>query len=135
MSDMNEANIFYIDPRGFKGHLKLVAHDTDVDALLLQQAEASLWLAEHNYLPDGFRSPPPANEGAMPFEPNEPRQVRAAVAPGPAHWIVDVNGNHACSIHGPAKWVPPGTSKATGKPYDGFWGCTEKGCRPQRSEP
>ena len=23
----------------------------------------------------------------------------------------------------PAKWVPPGVAKATGKPYEGFWTC------------
>ncbi len=26
------------------------------------------------------------------------------------------------------KWIPPGTSKATGKPYQGFWACPNK-CR------
>src|SRR4051812_27593339 len=28
----------------------------------------------------------------------------------------------ACA-HGPMKWVPSGVSKATNKPYSGFWGC------------
>jgi hypothetical protein len=26
-------------------------------------------------------------------------------------------------VHGEKKWVPPGTSSRTGKPYNGFWAC------------
>lgn len=36
----------------------------------------------------------------------------------------------ACPVHGEDwKWVPPGTSKTTSKPYAGFWTCPERGCR------
>lgn len=34
-----------------------------------------------------------------------------------------------CPVHG-AEWklVPAGTSKKTGKPYNAFWVCSERGC-------
>lgn len=32
-----------------------------------------------------------------------------------------------CGVHGvPMRWKPPGTSKTTGKPYQGFWSCGTK---------
>ena len=31
--------------------------------------------------------------------------------------------------HEPWKYVPPGVSKSSGKPYEGFWACPERGCR------
>lgn len=35
-----------------------------------------------------------------------------------------------CPIHNvPFKLVPAGTSKTTGKPYNAFWACPERGCR------
>ena len=35
-----------------------------------------------------------------------------------------------CPDHGqPFKWVPPGFSKKTGEPYEGFWSCQTRGCR------
>lgn len=38
-----------------------------------------------------------------------------------------------CNTHDdqPMRWVPAGTSKATGKPYNGFWVCEV--CRPRRT--
>src|ERR1043166_5292300 len=38
--------------------------------------------------------------------------------------------DNICPVHGlPFKWVAPGVSKKTGKPYQGFWSCPEMGCR------
>lgn len=34
-----------------------------------------------------------------------------------------------CPDHGVMRWVPPGTSKKTGKAYDGFYSCTERSCK------
>lgn len=31
--------------------------------------------------------------------------------------------------HGPMKYVPGGTSKRTGKPYDAFYGCNNRDCK------
>jgi hypothetical protein len=36
--------------------------------------------------------------------------------------------NWVCPIHGVVKFVPPGVSKKTGKPYTGFFACAEPGC-------
>ena len=33
-----------------------------------------------------------------------------------------------CPTHGTSKFVPAGTSKRTGKPYEAFWSCTEREC-------
>jgi hypothetical protein len=33
-----------------------------------------------------------------------------------------------CPIHGTVKFVPPGVSSKTGKPYTGFFCCPERGC-------
>jgi hypothetical protein len=41
-----------------------------------------------------------------------------------------------CPVHNQAfKWVAPGVSKKTGKPYQGFWSCPEMGCRMKPNEP
>lgn len=40
-----------------------------------------------------------------------------------------------CPVHSkPWKFVPAGTSPRTGKPYEAFWACPERGCdqRPPR---
>ena len=36
--------------------------------------------------------------------------------------------NWSCPIHHTVKFVPPGVSKKTGKPYTGFFACAESGC-------
>jgi hypothetical protein len=67
-----------------------------------------------------------------------PAAPRAA-APAPANGPV-------CSAHGVSmKFIPPGISKKTQKPYNGFWACPERECdqkqsstvsaRPARPEP
>jgi len=45
---------------------------------------------------------------------------------------MNMQGPPACEICGTAKtWVPPGTSRTTGMPYDGFWGCPNRKNHPK----
>lgn len=54
-----------------------------------------------------------------------PQQYANQMQP-PSQWQsqapMDVPPQEYCN-HGPKKWVPPGTSQRTGKPYAGFWAC------------
>lgn len=54
---------------------------------------------------------------------------------GPApEWKPSTSETPPSCAHGPMKWVPPGVSKTSGKPYSGFWGCqAPQGQRCQRS--
>ncbi len=70
----------------------------------------------------------PAPQPAQKATGSPPAPVQ--VPSGPPMWETIGNGAMACSNHGPAKWVPPGVSKNSGKPYDGFWACVERGCKP-----
>lgn len=41
-----------------------------------------------------------------------------------------------CPVHNQEfKFVPPGVSKKTGQPYQGFWSCPEMGCRLKPNQP
>lgn len=48
-----------------------------------------------------------------------------------------MSANWVCPDHGVSKWVPPGTSKKTGKAYQGFYVCGAEGCeqRPPKAAP
>jgi hypothetical protein len=119
-----EANVFVKSPDGYKAHFKLIFPEAaglltglnNLDNLI----EA---LKRRGYQPDGYSVPLPVTPSA---------QAPASAGPaGVAEWIVNQDGSRSCSVHGPAKWVPPGTSRESGKAYSGFWACQVKGCKPR----
>jgi hypothetical protein len=122
---MAEANVFAMSPDGFKVHIKLPSRSMtiigNVDLLLKG-------LAAKGYTPDptmgGFRNAPAAPVAAAQPAPAQP------VPNGPAQWIHNPDGSRSCSVHGPAKWVPPGVSRNTGQPFTGFWSCSVRACKP-----
>jgi hypothetical protein len=78
---------------------------------------------------NSFAQQPPQNvvQGNFQQQPQYQQQSRPAPAGPPPGAAAP-----ACPNHGqPAKWVPPGVAKATGKPYQGFWSCavSERGDR------
>ena len=66
--------------------------------------------------------PNPVVGGAVPWQtPGSQAQIGAAVPTShPQGWL--------CPAHGGVKFVPAGVSKKSGKPYQGFWACPERGC-------
>lgn len=60
-----------------------------------------------------------ANAGAA-----APRQpVTVTDSPAPAAPAAAPEGTHLCEHGEPMKFIPPGVSKASGKPFKGFWAC------------
>lgn len=118
---MAEANIFALNPAGFKVHIKLPSKAAsivkNVDVLLSA-------LSDSGYTPDlmgGGKAPATST----------PTQAAAPVqGAGAAVWVVNPDGTKSCSVHGQAAFQAPGVSRATGKPYAGFWKCTMRDCRP-----
>ena len=125
MNEASEINVFTLDANGFKTHWRIGASTTEdqLNELVKRQVQLSSWLITHNYTPDTMGGPSRGGNGS------------AKVAFTPAVWELDADGTHVCSVHGPGKFVPPGTSKKTGKPYSGFWACTNRDCKPQEVEP
>ena len=114
-SPLAEASIFALNPAGFKVHIKLPSRAAtivrNVDVLLAA-------LAEKGYTPDKTMG-----------QPQEP--AVQAPAGGAAQWVTNPDGTRACSVHGPAEYKAPGVSARTGKPYTGFWKCTNRDCKPE----
>lgn len=64
-----------------------------------------------------------------------PRSAPTLAALPPVQTVRPQGPGGVCPIHNsPWKFVPAGTAKATGKPYDAFWACETRGCdqRPPR---
>ena len=108
-----ECNVFATDPKGFKVHFKLIGQANKIINNLEVLTDG---LLARGYVPERAPGPPqPQSDGPS----------------GVAEWQSNADGSRSCSVHGPAKWVPPGTSKKTGKPYNGFWSCQSQGCQPK----
>ena len=122
-----EINIFCKTPDGYDAHIKISLLNRAKAATYLAQISAAL--SENGFAPSS-RFPgklPAPQDGPAPFEP--------ARSNGAATWILNRDGSRSCSLHGIGKFVPPGTSKRTGKPYQGFWACETQGCKPTEDEP
>jgi len=117
-----EGNIFCVSPQGFRGHIKLSSPSVSI-------------LRNMNILADaletaGWRPDVPALNGFS--RPQEGQQQQQSAGPsGVAEWVINNDGSRLCSVHGPAKFVPPGVSKRTGQPFSGFWACQVRGCKPR----
>lgn len=124
--EVSEINVFTLDPNGYKTHWKITSDTTDAQLAELMKREITLtkWLKEKEYQPDEM------GRGHTPA-PATPTNGATAPAPGgAASWVVNADGSRSCSVHGVGEFVPPGTSKRTGKPYTGFWKCRIDGCKP-----
>ena len=108
-----ECNVFATDPKGFKVHFKLIG-------------QANKIINNLEVLTDGLL--------ARGYVPEQGRPINTPQSAGPsgvAEWINNPDNSRSCSVHGPAKWVPPGVSRTNNKPYTGFWACQTKGCKPR----
>lgn len=126
---MAEANIFAMNPAGFKVHIKLPSKPgsivRNVDVLLKA-------LAAQGYGPDtsmGKQQPPAASTTAPGPVSEVWTQAQVPATQQAAAWMVNQDGSRSCSVHGVGKFVPPGTSRQ-GKPYLGFWACSVQDCKP-----
>ncbi len=136
-------NLFCQSPQGFRCHFEIddarVPLDNDnniigvneaMNLLLKSQADLIKWLEAHGYTGEYVQSGSAASTSATggststatAFVPDNSREP---------YWIQNDNGSRSCSVHGPGRLMPAGVSKSTGKPYSAFWGCQQRGCRPE----
>ena len=127
----SEFRMYALDPAGFKVNWQISASTSSeqLNNLIQRQQQLSNWLRLHDYTPDDFGVSARAT-GGRPQATTQPTKSASG-----AEWIMEPDGSRSCSLHGPGKWVPPGTSKKTGKPYNGFWACQTQDCKPREIEP
>lgn len=111
-----ETNVFAQHPKGFRVHIKLLVEEP-------AKVVAYLDTLVHGLEEKGYKPDEQMGRGAAP-------KAAAAQGESTAVFITNEDGSRSCSVHGPAKWIPPGTSQA-GKPYKGFWACQVQGCKPK----
>ena len=78
-------------------------------------------------IPDDMN--PDVDYADMPEEPPFLMDVPPPVAEAPRPVTFASTTPMCPDGHGPMKYVPPGVSKRTNKPYDGFYGCNDRACK------
>ena len=126
-----QAKIFSSAPDGIKVHWEISAEKI---GLLISDVTGLLkWLTDNEEIgqfgPDnGFGTQPAPRPAVLPAAP-QPAPQAPAPPQAQAEWVWYGDQKH-CSLHGPAVFRQGGVSKTTGKPYNAFWSCTNRNCRP-----